>query len=86
MDSGVESLATCGSLWDGSLAPKGRLQAPILQVLRLGGSDPGGVQAWRLGGLDWIGLIARLEVARWGRYSWHKRRNLTRSTLRELGG
>ena len=64
---GVESLATCGSLWD---APKGRLQAPILQVRRLGGSDPEGVQAWRLGGLDWIALIARLEVARWGSYWW----------------
>ena len=49
---GAESLATCGSLWDESPAPKGRLQTPILQFWRLGGSDPGGIQAWRLGGLE----------------------------------
>ena len=61
-------MATCGN---GVLAPiEERLQAPILQVWRLGGLDPGGLEAWRLGGLeagwlaglDWIGVLARWEV------------------------
>ena len=44
----VESLATCGNLWQRAAAHKGRLQAPILQVWGLGGLDPGGLQAWSL--------------------------------------
>jgi len=41
---GVQGLATCGNLWQRAAAPKGRLQVPILQVCRLGGLDPGGLE------------------------------------------
>ena len=50
-----QPVVACGGLWQRVAAPKGRSQAPILQVWKLGGLDPGGLQAWRL-----VGLLADL--------------------------
>ena len=82
MDPGAEGLTTCGDLWQRAVAPKGRWWTPILQAWRLGGSDPGGLEACRLGALDWTARAegARCEVL----VGW--KGALVRSTLREVGG
>ena len=81
----------------GVLAPKqGRLQHPKSNPGGLEYSRPGGLEAWifeawRLGSLDWIGVLGGLDwigvlgglVIREGRCC---NGALTRSTLREVGG
>ena len=65
-------MAACDGLWQRAAAPKGGLQAPILQI-RLGGLDPGGLEAGDLdpGALeaDWLAswLAGRLGLDLSGR-------------------
>jgi len=49
------------------------------------GLDPGGLEARRLGALDWIAVTARVEGARREVVVGWKGA-LTRSTLRDVGG